>query len=127
MFTTRPLQVRHRVNLQKKFPINCLKCPELYIKLLFVNTTPMEQGEGLKCQFMKNIHGGNSVECSNNTKLMFSLSQPPQGVWTQFTKYYAGNCMKCPELHRNWMVGHPHPMGRALSHITKNNVLLEIE
>ena len=43
---------------------------------------PMDQWEGVRNQFIKNVHDGNSMEC----KLMFSISPPPQGVYSQFTK-----------------------------------------
>ena len=38
------------------------QCPELHMKFMFGNTSPMEHGESVEKQFMKTIYDGNSVE-----------------------------------------------------------------
>ena len=95
-----------------------MKCPELHINLMFGNTIPMEQGEGLRGQFMKNIYDGSSIECPELHK-SHVFYPPIWGTWTQVTKYILLKCMKCPKLYRNLMSDNFHPIRRALSFITK--------
>ena len=56
----------------------------------------------------------NQWNVQNYTKLIFSFLAPTQ-VWAQFTKnLFAGNVMKCSELHINLMFGSLHPMGTGV-------------
>ena len=49
-----------------------------YITLIFGNTTPMEQGEGLRGQ---NFHDGNSMKCPELQNSHFLFLHPHRGFW----------------------------------------------
>ena len=89
-------------------------------KLMFGNTNPMEEGKGLRGQFMKNIHDGNSMECPqlHKTHVFYSSTGDFGPI---LLKYFAGNCMKCLNLEK-FNVGHLNPKGVI---ITKNYFFME--
>ena len=111
MLTTPSSWCGIRVNLQKKvffleIAWNVQNCTwNWYL------ATPPPQNKGVKCQFMKNIHDGNSAGCQKPHKTYVFYSLTSTGGWAQFTKNFAENYMKCTELHRNWLFGNLWPMG----------------
>ena len=99
-----------------------MKCPDLHIKFMVGNTTPMEQGKGVEGYIIKKIHDGNSTACPELHKTHFSYSPTStKGLSPIQLKHLTGNCMKCPELQRNLMFGNLHPIGEGNGHITRNN------
>ena len=110
-------------NLQKNlFPMNYIICPCLHIGQLWQHN-PMDMAIMLKGQLIKH----SLWEFNWNAKLMFSIHPLPQGVWAQFAqRCFAENTMKWPNLHRNYMFGNLHPMGKGIGHIPKNECLMEI-
>ena len=99
------------VNLQNVFLGIAPKCLGVHRNLTFGNIIPTEHSfiHSLKI-FMMEIQWN----VQNYTKLMFFIPQPPQGVGIQFIeKEFAGNCMKCPECHKNVKFGNLHYTGKG--------------